>query len=764
VQRLREDLADQRQAFADNIAALRSQCVELVTAAARLKGTGLDLLAGHPPVSLLLDNMHNLVFRRAYRDNGERSSQPPVLLFYGADVSAILGHGRERRRPSLKAWYRRVHPQDRAAYQAAEGAREDLGKDYVIEYRYKHALSGDYRWARETAAAPYDTASGRRLFDSYILDITEQKRAAEALRVSEARYRAVVEDQTEYIRRFDRDRRLTFVNGALCRLLQKSRADLLGLDFLEVMPEGEPKVVQRRLRSLTARHPTASYELQAALPDGTRRWQEWTDRAIFDEAGLISEYQSVGRDITDRKRAEQQARYLAQHDPLTNLPNRALLEDHLQHALGQARRDQRRIAVLLLDLDGFKRVNDTLGHLIGDRLLRAVGERLRHSLRASDVVARFGGDEFAVVQTGIDDLGAASVLTRKLLEALTHPFELGGEPMRLAASAGVALFPEHGTTPQALIEAADLALYRAKEDGRSKFRLFVPEMEQRACQRRRLEQDLRTALERDQLELFYQPRIDLREDRGTGVEALVRWRRPGHGIVLPGAFLGVAESVGLGQKLENWVIRQACAQAARWRHAAFARKVAVNVSAAQVKQPQLPALLRQTLQQTALTTDRLELELTEHAIIDVESQATIACLRRVADLGVNLAIDDFGSGFSSFAYLRHLPVHTIKIDSSFIGRIGHNRADETIIKAIIELSHALGKRVVAEGVETLQQLQFLRAQGCDEAQGFLLSPPVEAGELARRLVPSTIAIRPVPGIKRAMAASRTRCEPLSARS
>jgi EAL domain-containing protein (putative c-di-GMP-specific phosphodiesterase class I) len=217
---------------------------------------------------------------------------------------------------------------------------------------------------------------------------------------------------------------------------------------------------------------------------------------------------------------------------------------------------------------------------------------------------------------------------------------------------------------------------------------------------------------------------------------------------LPGAFLGIAESVGLGQKLDTWVIRQACTQAASWRKSAFALKVAVNVSAAQVNQPELPALLQEILEQTALATDRLELELTEQAIIDVGSEATIASLRRVAEMGVQLAIDDFGSGFSSFAYLRHLPVHTIKIDSSFIGRIGQNRNDEIIIRSMIELSHALGKRVVAEGVETRQQLEFLREQGCDEAQGFLLSPPLEAREAIRWLMPSALLVRPVPGIGR----------------
>jgi diguanylate cyclase (GGDEF)-like protein/PAS domain S-box-containing protein len=737
----RNRLARTRQNLGDTIAALRSQTVELVTAAGQLKRKYVDLQAEHPPVSLLLDNVRNLMFRRAFREGGERASRPPILLFYG-DVGAILGPG--HRQLSLQQWYRRVHSQDRAAYRAAEIGREHLGQAYTIEYRYKHALSEDYRWARETAAPPYDILSGRRVFDSYILDITEQKRAEE-----------VVEDQTEYIRRFDRHRRLIFVNGALCRFLQKSRDELLGVDFLEVMPGMKPKVARQRLRSLTSAHPSVSYELQVALRDGTDRWQEWTDRAVFNEAGRVREYQSVGRDITERKRAEQQACYLAQHDPLTNLPNRALLEDHLRRALAQARRDHRRIAVLLLDLDGFKRVNDTLGHLIGDRLLCAVGDRLRHRSRASDVIARLGGDEFAVVQTAINEPHAASVLTRKLLDELARPFELGGDPMLLTASCGVALFPEHGDTPEGLIRAADLALYQSKEDGRGTFRLFAPEMEARASQRLTIERDLRAALERDEFVLFYQPRIDLRATRAIGLEALVRWRRPGHGIVLPGFFLSTAEAVGLGRKLDSWVIREACAQAALWRQSGFAPQVAVNVSAGQVNGPQLPSLLQQTFEQTMLTADRLELELTEHALIDVASEASIACLRRVAALGVSLAIDDFGSGFCSFAYLRHLPVQTIKIDSSFIGRIGHNRDDEIIIKSMIELSHALGKRVVAEGVETEQQLEFVRDQGCDEAQGFLLSPPLEAGEVSRLLLPPAALVQPAPDFRRSQRTKRS---------
>jgi diguanylate cyclase (GGDEF)-like protein/PAS domain S-box-containing protein len=742
IRRLRESLADERQALAESLADLRARSADLAVATARLRRTGRDLQAGHPPVSLLLDNVHDLVFRRAYRESARRGSQPPILLFYGADVSAILGHAHRERQLSLEQWYRRVHIRDRAAYCEAERRRETLGRGYTIEYRYRHAFSREFRWARETAGTPYDTASGQRLFDSYILDITEQKRAGEALRASEERYRAVVEDQSEYIRRFDRGRRLTFVNGALCRLLDKSRQDLLGVDFLEVMPEAGPETVERRLRSLTAAHPAVSYEFEVALPDGSRRWQEWIDRALFDQAGRVREYQSVGRDITKRKHAEQRARYLAQHDPLTDLPNRALLEEHLGHVLGQARRDRRRVGVLLLDLDGFKRINDTLGHLSGDRLLRAVGERLRHSVRASDLVARLGGDEFAVVQAAIDDLHGAAVLASKLIETLARPFELGGEPTHLGASGGVAMFPDHGTTAEALIRAADVALYRAKDESRNTFRLFTPEMEAKASQRLSLERDFRVALERGELELFYQPRIDLRELRQVGVEALVRWRRPGHGIVLPDAFLGIAEAIGLGQKLDSWVIQQACTQAALWQQAGLTSKVAVNISAGQTGQPQLASVLTQALRRAALDATSLELEISEHAIIDAGSEATIACLRQVADLGISLAIDDFGSGLSSFAYLRHLPVHTIKIDRSFVAGIGQNRDDEVIIKAIIELSHALGKRVVAEGVETKPQLEFLRGQSCDEAQGFLLAPPLAAGEVTHRLARRAILGHP----------------------
>jgi diguanylate cyclase (GGDEF)-like protein len=395
--------------------------------------------------------------------------------------------------------------------------------------------------------------------------------------------------------------------------------------------------------------------------------------------------------------------------------------------------------VLLLDLDGFKRVNDTQGHLIGDRLLRAVGQRLRRSVGAGDVVARLGGDEFAVVLNGLDAVGDAAASAQKLVRALARPFALQGRSLLLAASGGVALFPDHAQTPVELIHAADVALYRAKDESRNTCRLYAPAMAALDAERRGLERDLRAALERGELELFYQPRIDLRDRSKVAMEALIRWRRPGHGLLAPEAVLEVAEQAGLALSLDRWAIERACRQAAAWRQAGLGPKVAVNVTAGRASDPQLARELERILARTALAPQSLELELTEHAVIDAGDEATIACLNQVADLGDGLAIDDFGSGFSSFAYLRRLPAQTIKIDRSFIAQIGRNPEDETIVKAIIDLSHALGKRVVAEGVETQSQLDFLEAQQCDEAQGFLFCPPLPAAAAQDWLAATALA-------------------------
>ncbi len=723
--------------MADRGQALNAQLATLDQHREKLRGLCLDANPQVPPLALLLDNMRNLVLRRAWRD-GPRELL--MVQFYGADAGALVGGSYQLPRGAEEAWYATIHPADRAAYRAREARRERRREGYTAEYRYLHAASGRFHWARETAATPYQAASGRWILDSCILDVTEQKQTEEALRASEARYRAIVEDQSEYIRRLDADLRLTFVNGALRRLLQRPPQQLLGADLLRLMPAAEADEVRRRLALLTPEQPTVSYEIEVARPDGSCGWHEWTDRAIFDQGGEIREYQSVGRDVTERKLAEQRARYLLQHDPLTGLPNRALLEEHLRQALKQARRDRRRTAVLLLDMDGFKQVNDSHGHLVGDRLLRAVGQRLRQGVRASDVVARLGGDEFAIVLTAVDCPDGAEALARKLVGVVARPFANRGRPLQLAASGGVALFPDHAETPLELMHAADVALYRAKADGRNTARLFAPPMAAMISARRALEQDLRAALERGELELFYQPRIDLQSRRIVAVEALARWRRPGYGLLAPQAFLEVAEEAGLAHALDRWAIERACRQAVAWRQAGLAPRIAVNLAAGEASDPGLAGGVRQILERTGLAPSCLELELSEHAVIDAGSEATIACLNRVAELGVGLAIDDFGSGFSSFACLRRLPAQTIKIDGSFIAQIGRNE-DEAIIKAIIDLSHSLGKRVVAEGVETKGQLAFLEAQGCDEAQGFLFCPPLPAGEARDWLAAAVVVAR-----------------------
>ena len=736
---LRKKLAEQRKIMTANLAE-----IQVVREGLRHPGPPRG-----PTLSWLLHKVPNLVLRRAFFIQGRR---PLFMQFFGVDAATMLGQA-ALPRISAADWYARVHPAHRWAYQRAEVEQVEHRGEYTLEYRYLDARSGEFRWARESVGAPTDLMPETWFVDSCILDVTEQKRLQDELQASEQSYRAVVEDQSEYIRRFDCEHRLTFVNRAFCRLMRRSRAQLLGVDLLTLLPAGAARQMRERLAALTVGRPAAGYELKVVSADGLVEWQEWTDRAIFDCEGQVREYQSVGRDITERKLADREARYLLQHDPLTDLPSRALLEAHLRQAVKQATRARHCAAVLLLDLDGFKRVNDTYGHLLGDRLLRAVAQRLRCSVRASDVVGRTGGDEFAVILPTIDGGSAAQALAHKLVEALARPFAIGGQQLPLAASSGIALFPDHAEDPLDLLHAADVALYRAKAEGRNTARLYVPAMGAMVSARRAIERDLRRAFRRRELELYYQPRLDLRSQRPAAIEALVRWRRSDHDLIMPEDFLEVADGIGLAQKLDRWVIDHACRQAVRWRAAGLEAKIAVNVSGRQASEPWLSRECERILRATGLPPDGLEIELTERAVIDAGSEATVDSLQRVADLGVHLAIDDFGSGFSSFAYLRRLPVHTIKIDRSFVAQIGIDRADETIIRSIIDLCHALGKRVVAEGVETNRQLAFLAAHGCDEVQGFLFCHPRPAPETENYLTrpwvlpPQRDAVRPEPVLR-----------------
>ena len=435
---------------------------------------------------------------------------------------------------------------------------------------------------------------------------------------------------------------------------------------------------------------------------------------------------AVVRDVTERREAEERVRRLALRDALTGLPNRTLLHDRLAHAIALARRESAEVAVMILDLDHFKDVNDTLGHHKGDQLLCAVARRLSRVVRDSDTLARLGGDEFALVQDQGGAPADAVTLASRILDALSAPFDLDGLEVHAPASIGIALFPGNGSDPAELLKNADLALYRAKNEGRFRFRLFEPAMDAEVQARKLLELELRRAIEREELVLEYQPQLDLTSGRFVAVEALVRWQHPTRGLVLPGEFIPVAEASGLIRALGEWVLHQACRQGEAWNRKGCSLTVAVNLSPAQLKHNHIGPTVGQALTQTGIDPGRLEFEITEGVLIEKLEQGQDSCLLDLTRQGVRLAIDDFGIGYSSLSYLKQLPVAKIKIDRSFVRDIDTKADADALVRAMIVLGHNLGKRVVAEGVETERQLALLRQFGCDGAQGFLLARPQSA--------------------------------------
>jgi diguanylate cyclase (GGDEF)-like protein len=433
-------------------------------------------------------------------------------------------------------------------------------------------------------------------------------------------------------------------------------------------------------------------------------------------------------DITERRRAEKQIAHMARHDALTDLPNRVLLRDRLAEALAALPPEQR-LAVLYLDLDHFKGVNDTLGHQLGDDLLKTVAARLRGCIGDADTVARVGGDEFAIIQAGIAEPNEAAILARRICEAVREPYDLHGHVAIVDTSIGIALGPLDGGDPTELLKNADMALYRAKADGRGTYRFFEPAMDARMKARRSLELALRTALALGQFELHYQPVMSLDDRRITCCEALVRWCHPERGIISPSEFIPVAEEIGLIGPLGEWVLRQACADAALWPSDV---KVAVNLSAIQVMNQNFVSVVVGALGAAGLPASRLEVEITESVLMQ-NSETTLMILHRLRELGVKISMDDFGTGYSSLSYLRSFPFDKIKIDRCFISGLSSGDDSVAIVLAIAGLAKHLGIPTTAEGVETRQQLQQVKALGCSEIQGFLFSQPRRVDEVAQML-------------------------------
>jgi diguanylate cyclase (GGDEF)-like protein/PAS domain S-box-containing protein len=564
----------------------------------------------------------------------------------------------------------------------------------------------------------------------------ERERAA--LHESEMRLRQLAETIDDVFCLVDPDiRRFLYISSAYERIWGGSIAAVLAdsLRWLDpVHPDDRPRLMQSQSMQQME---LLEYRLKRA--DGA--WRDVQSRSfpVYDAQGRVARVAAVVHDITDQKAQELRIQHLAYHDALTGLPNRMLVFDRLGRGLAHAQRMRTTLAVIFLDLDRFKTINDTLGHLAGDALLCQVADRLRTSVRDTDTVARLGGDEFLVVLEAMQEAAQVAHVADKLLSSMAAPFVLHGQELHVTTSLGISLYPRDGQDAETLLKYADTALYKAKDAGRNAYRFFSPEMDAQAHAQLRLENDLRRALERDEFELHYQPQIDLCTGSCVGMEALVRWRHPQRGLVLPGDFIPLAEETGLILPIGCWVLRTACAQAAAWRaQAPSGLRMAVNLSARQLQRTLLHDQVRQALAESGLPPHALELELTESSVMRDADEA-LDILQSLHELGVQIAIDDFGTGYSSLAYLKRFPIDRLKIDRSFIGGVESDGDAAAIVEAIIAMAHKLKLRVLAEGVETAGQHAFLQRLGCDEAQGWLFGRPLAAVDAQRRLAAERLA-------------------------
>jgi diguanylate cyclase (GGDEF)-like protein len=444
-------------------------------------------------------------------------------------------------------------------------------------------------------------------------------------------------------------------------------------------------------------------------------------------------FATIFDDITERKRAEQQVQHLAYSDTLTGLPNRALLMHQLRDALARCERDGTQLAVLFLDLDRFKPINDTMGHAVGDELLKAVAQRLRNAVRRSDTVSRLGGDEFVVVLGGIRGHREATRAAQEILDRIAEPFVCDQHEIFSSMSIGIAIYPADGRDAGTLLKSADMAMYVAKQRGRGNYQFYSHQMNQAAQERLELENSLRRALKQQEFSLWYQPQVNLDDGRVTGVEALIRWHHPELGIVPPGLFIPACEEIGLILPLGEWVMRSACRQAKAWTRAGHPPiRMAVNLSLVQFRQSDLAQRVRTIVEETAVDPACIELELTESMIME-DAEATVRTLRELKAMGLRLAIDDFGTGYSSLSYLSSFPIDRIKIAQRFVTDVAGDPRSAAIVETIIAIARSLGIEVIAEGVETARQLEFLRSRGCVELQGYYFSRPVPGDALTARL-------------------------------
>lgn len=632
-----------------------------------------------------------------------------------------------------------TYPEDREHVREQIDAALAAHRRFFVEYRIV-ASDGTLKWVWERGIGIYDTDGNVSAIEGFIEDVTERKASDQALLQAERSFRSIFENAIEGIFQTTADGHYLNVNPALARIygydtpeeLIRKIGDIAHQLYVDTSRREEFTRLMREQDAVT------NFVSEIYRKNGERIWISENARAVREADGTLLFYEGTVEDVTASKANRDKLEFLANHDPVTSLPNRLLMNDRLRQMMLSAQRSHNVVAVAVIDLDHFKLINDTLGHNRGDQLLQTMAQRMRACLREGDTVARLGGDEFVLLLPGEKRGEALSQAVQRVLQAIALPWTCEGRDLSVSCSIGVAVFPRDGRDVQTLLKNADTAMYKAKELGRNNIQHYSSEMNDAIIERLELQNTLRRAVEERKFTLLYQPKLDLVTGQISGMEALLRIRDPDTGKLLPPQnFIRLAEESGLIIAIGEWVLWEACAFNKLLQDQGLpVLPVAINLSARQLGQHDLPRTVQQALEDTGLPAECLELELTESMLMQ-DPDRVIGILEQLEVLGTQLTIDDFGTGYSSLSYLTRLPVNSLKIDRSFIHDLGRDDNASTIVKAVISLGHNLGLKVVAEGVETLQQINFLRDNACDSMQGFLFSMPLTSDQFMELLTVET---------------------------
>jgi diguanylate cyclase (GGDEF)-like protein/PAS domain S-box-containing protein len=705
-----DELRHHREHLEEEVA---SRTAQLLAASAQLKLQAGALNAASNSI-LIIDRSGNIVW-----------SNPAFSKSSGYSASEVLGKN--------QSWLSSGE-QDNETF-AQMWATITAGETWHGEIVNRRKNDGHY--IEEVTVTPVSSQSGEITnFVAIKQDITARKLAEQSLSEAEEKYRTIFEDAVIGIFQIDAEGHPVSINRALAQMHGYDSPGEFMAEISDIPHQlcVNPERMSSLFREAQNTGIVQGAEIEVYRKDGAKRWVIANMRVTRDSGGNIALCEGTIEDITERKVAEERVQFLAYYDALTGLPNRTLLEDRVVNALSGARRRKEKIALLFLDLDRFKIVNDTLGHSVGDILLKEVAERLKRWVREQDTIARVGGDEFVIMMTGIQSAPDAAMAAERIVDLMTTKFSVRDHSLNVTCSIGISMFPEDGLDGETLLKHADAAMYSAKQKGPNNIEFFTEDLSIQMVERLNLESGLRLAIERQELYLVYQPQMDIATEKIVGVEALLRWKHPEMSLVPPDRFISVAENSGLIVPIGEWVLKTACAQARKWQDEGHpAMSIAVNVSAVQFRQDGFRDLIKRVLRETGLPPQYLELELTESLLL-TNADVMFSVLQELNEMGLQLAIDDFGTGYSSLSYLKQFPVKKLKIDRSFIKNVALNASDAAITTAIIGMAKILGLKVIAEGVENEAQMSFLREHRCDEIQGYYFSKPITAAEVADRLL------------------------------